>query len=113
MLQGRLRKPRRRKTAHGWKRPRRSWLRPRQDLEAANAKLAQATQYYEVEYDHKQVRLTHEGEKAAQDIAGIGSFYTGANMEWPHLIEQSLRAHVVFEREKDYVVNGRQGHHRR
>ena len=25
-------------------------------------------------------------------------------MDWPHLIEQSLRAHVVFEREKDYVV---------
>jgi preprotein translocase subunit SecA len=74
------------------------------DLEAANAKLAQAVQYYEVEYDHKQVRLTNEGEKAAQDIAGIGSFYTGANMEWSHLIQQSLRAHVVFEREKDYVA---------
>jgi preprotein translocase subunit SecA len=25
-------------------------------------------------------------------------------MEWPHLLEQSLRAHVTFEREKDYVV---------
>ena len=25
-------------------------------------------------------------------------------MEWPHLIEQSLRAHVVYEREKDYVA---------
>ncbi len=74
------------------------------DLEAANAKLTQATQYYEVEYDHKQVRLTNEGEKAAQDIAGIGSFYTGANIEWSHLIQQSLRAHVVFEKEKDYVA---------
>ncbi|MHC5173400.1 MAG: preprotein translocase subunit SecA [Planctomycetota bacterium] len=25
-------------------------------------------------------------------------------MEWPHMLEQSLRAHVTFEREKDYVV---------
>jgi len=74
------------------------------DQEAAKAKLEQAIQYYEVEFDHKQVRLTNEGEKAAQDIAGIGSFYTGANMEWSHLIQQSLRAHVVFEREKDYVA---------
>ncbi len=74
------------------------------DLEAANAKLAQAIQYYEVEYDHKQARLTHEGEKAAQDIAGIGSFYTGDNVGWSHLIQQSLRAHVVFEKEKDYVA---------
>jgi preprotein translocase subunit SecA len=25
-------------------------------------------------------------------------------MEWPHMLEQALRAHVTFEREKDYVV---------
>jgi len=67
-------------------------------------KLTRATQYYEVEYDRHSVHLTHEGIGAAQDIAGIGSFYVGANMEWPHLMEQALRAHVVFEKEKDYVV---------
>jgi preprotein translocase subunit SecA len=75
-----------------------------EELDAAKARLEQTVQYYEVEFDHKQVRLTNEGEKAAQDIAGIGSFYTGANMEWSHLIQQSLRAHVVFEKEKDYVA---------
>ncbi|MHC4115122.1 MAG: preprotein translocase subunit SecA, partial [Planctomycetota bacterium] len=58
----------------------------------------------EVEYDKKAVHLTHEGISASQEIAGIGSFFTGSNMEWPHLLEQSLRAHVTFEREKDYVV---------
>ena len=70
----------------------------------AQAKLSQATQYYEVELDHKQVRLTDAGEKAAQDLAGMGSFYTGTNIDWPHLLQQSLRAHVVYEKEKDYVV---------
>jgi preprotein translocase subunit SecA len=74
------------------------------ELEAAQAKLAGATQYYEVEHDKKAVHLTHEGVGAAQDVAGVGSFFTGSNMEWPHLLEQSLRAHVTFEREKDYVV---------
>ena len=74
------------------------------EREAAEASLAQATQYYEVEHDRKAVHLTHEGVGAAQDIAGVGSFFTGSNMEWPHLLEQSLRAHVTFEREKDYVV---------
>jgi preprotein translocase subunit SecA len=74
------------------------------EIEAAKAKLERATQYYEVEYDRKSVHLTHEGIGAAQEIAGIGSFFTGSNMEWPHLLEQSLRAHVVFEREKDYVA---------
>ena len=73
-------------------------------LEQLETKLETTTQYYEVEYDRHSVHLTHEGIGAAQEIAGIGSFYVGSNMEWPHLMEQSLRAHVVFEREKDYVV---------
>jgi len=74
------------------------------DHEAAQARLAGAVQYYEVEYDRKAVHLTHEGVGAAQDIAGVGSFFVGSNMEWPHLLEQSLRAHVTYEKEKDYVV---------
>src|SRR6201999_4142454 len=44
------------------------------------------------------------GIAAAQEAAGVGSFYVGNNMEWPHLMEQSMRAHVVYERDKDYVV---------
>ena len=55
------------------------------------------TQYYEVELDRKSVHLTHEGIAAAQESAGVGSFYVGNNMEWPHLMEQSMRAHVVYE----------------
>jgi len=75
-----------------------------EQLDSAQQALIGATQYYEVEYDKKAVHLTHEGVGAAQEIAGIGSFFTGSNMEWPHLLEQSLRAHITFECEKDYVV---------
>lgn len=75
-----------------------------QEIETGQTRLTTETQYYEVEYDRKAVHLTHEGIGAAQEIAGVGSFFTGSNMEWPHLLEQSLRAHVTFEREKDYVV---------
>jgi preprotein translocase subunit SecA len=78
--------------------------RARKDLAEGEVKLPTATQYYETEVDKKSVHMTHEGVTAAQDSAGIGSFFTGSNMEWPHLIEQSLRAHVIYEREKDYVV---------
>ena len=74
------------------------------EIEIAQTRLESTTQYYEVEYDKKAVHLTHEGVGAAQEIAGVGSFFTGSNMEWPHLLEQSLRAHITFEREKDYVV---------
>ena len=75
-----------------------------QALEQAEAKKTGVTQYYEVELDRKSVHLTHDGIAAAQDAAGVGSFYVGGNMEWPHLMEQALRAHVVYERDRDYVV---------
>jgi preprotein translocase subunit SecA len=79
-------------------------------LEEAEAKKTGVTQYYEVEWDRKSVHLTHEGIAAAQEAAGVGSFYVGNNMEWPHLMEQSLRAHVVYEKDKEYVVErGRTG----
>ena len=74
------------------------------DLEQAETTLAHETAYYEIELDRKSVHMTHEGTGAAQDIAGVGSFYVGANMDWPHLMEQSLRAHLVYEKDKDYVV---------
>ena len=67
-------------------------------------KLTQTTQYYEVEYDRKSAHLTHDGIGLAQEQAGVGSFFVGSNMEWPHLMEQAIRAHIVFEREKEYVV---------
>jgi preprotein translocase subunit SecA len=73
-------------------------------LAAAEKEKEGITQYYEVELDRKSVHLTHEGIAAAQEAAGVGSFYVGNNMEWPHLMEQALRAHVIYERDKDYVV---------
>ncbi len=74
------------------------------ELVEAEAELAKQVQLYEVELDRKSAHLTHEGIRKAQDFAGVGSFYVGGNMDWPHLLEQSLRAHVVYEVDKDYVV---------
>jgi preprotein translocase subunit SecA len=62
------------------------------------------TQYYEVKPERKSSHLTHEGVAEAQRAAGIGSFYVDQNIDVPHLLEQSLRAHAVYERDKDYVV---------
>ncbi len=71
------------------------------DLEAQRD---QHTQYYEVEMDKKAAHLTHEGVAEAQKMAGIGSFYVGANVDFPHLLENALRAHAVYQRDRDYVV---------
>ncbi len=70
-------------------------------LEAARDRYAQ---YYEVERDKKAAHLTHEGIAQAQKQAGIGSFYVGNNMDFPHLLENALRAHVIYKRDKEYVV---------
>jgi len=48
--------------------------------------------------------LTHEGIEEAQREAKIGSFYVGENMDMPHLLEQAVRAHAVYTRDRDYVV---------
>ena len=83
----------------------------RAKIEAAETELVKAeddqqnhTQYYERELDRKSVNLTHEGIAAAQEAAGVGSFYVGENVEWPHLMDQAMRAHVCYELDKDYVV---------
>ncbi|MDY7109018.1 MAG: preprotein translocase subunit SecA, partial [Planctomycetota bacterium] len=83
----------------------------RQRLEKAQQRLPQLeaerdkyTQYYEVELDKKKATLTHDGIAEAQRKANIGSFYVGENIDLPHLLEQSIRAHTVYQRDRDYVV---------
>ncbi|MBX3387742.1 MAG: preprotein translocase subunit SecA [Phycisphaeraceae bacterium] len=65
---------------------------------------AKHTQYYEVEMDKKRVSLSHDGIAEAQRLAGVGSLYVGENMDLPHLLEQAVRAHVVYQRDRDYIV---------
>ncbi len=74
------------------------------ELESKERELEATPSLYKVELDKKSAHMTDEGVVVAQEIAGIGSFYVGANMEWPHLMDQALRAHLVFEKDKDYVV---------
>ena len=78
-------------------------------LPGLEAERDQYTQYYEVEREKKASHLTHEGVAEAQKQAGIGSFYVGNNMDFPHLLENALRAHVIYKRDKEYVVQGDEG----
>ncbi len=62
------------------------------------------TRYFEVEMDRKQAHLTHDGINEAQKSAGLGSFYVGQNVDLPHLLSQAVRAHTVYQRDRDYIV---------
>ncbi|CAG0960631.1 Protein translocase subunit SecA [Phycisphaerales bacterium] len=74
------------------------------DLPTLERERSQFPQFYEVKMDRKQAHLTHDGVSEAQRHAGIGSFYVDENLDLPHLLEQSIRAHTVYERDRDYVI---------
>jgi len=55
------------------------------------------------EKDHS-AHLTDVGVREAERLAGVESFYTAGNMEWPHLIDNALKAHHLYRRDVNYVV---------
>ena len=62
-------------------------------------------EHFEVKLKEHQCLLTDAGIERAEQLAGVDSFYSNpAHMDWPHLLEQSLRAHHIYEKDKDYVV---------
>jgi preprotein translocase subunit SecA len=60
--------------------------------------------YYEVKEKEHTVHLTDDGVRKAEELAGVESFYTAGNMEWPHLIDNALKAHHLYHKDKRYVV---------
>ncbi len=74
------------------------------ELPRLEADRKQHTQYYEIELERKSCHLSHDGVAEAQRVAGVGSLYVGENIDLPHLLEQALRAHVVYQRDRDYII---------
>lgn len=60
--------------------------------------------YFEVKEKERTCHLTDAGVRKAEELAGVESFYTAGNMEWPHLIDNSLKAHHLYHKDKQYVV---------
>ena len=48
--------------------------------------------------------MTDAGVREAERLAGVESFYTAGNMEWPHLIDNALKAHYLYKLDVNYVV---------
>ncbi|MBI4834465.1 MAG: preprotein translocase subunit SecA [Planctomycetes bacterium] len=59
---------------------------------------------YEVKEKENTVILTDTGITTAQNLIGVDTFYDGKNMEWPHHIEQALRAKELYKKDKEYIV---------
>ena len=59
--------------------------------------------HFEVKEKEHSANLTDEGVRAAEKLAGVESFYTAGNMQWPHLIDNSLKAHHLYKLDVNYV----------
>ncbi len=60
--------------------------------------------HYEVKEKEKSTNLTDEGIGVVEKELGVDSIYSDIHMDWPHYIEQGLRAHSLFIKDTDYVV---------
>ena len=71
------------------------------------ARLLKKDAHFEVKEKERTCHLNDDGVREAEHLAGLESFYTPGNMEWPHLIDNALKAHFLYKRDRDYVeMNG-------
>lgn len=68
------------------------------------ARLLKKGIHFEVKEKERSAHLNDVGIREAERIAGVESFYTPGNMEWPHLIDNALKAHHLYRLDDQYVV---------
>ena len=59
---------------------------------------------YVLDEKHKSVTLTDQGIEKVQLLLGIDNLYSAENSRLVYHLDQALRAQVVFNRDRDYVV---------
>src|SRR5690242_9077021 len=59
---------------------------------------------YTIDEKHKSAALTEEGVLKLEKLLNVGNLYDPQNIEWNHHVQQALRAHVLYQRDREYVV---------
>jgi preprotein translocase subunit SecA len=59
---------------------------------------------YTLDEKARSVLLTDEGVVAVEQLLGIDNLYAPHHMETLHVVQNALRAHVLYKRDVDYVV---------
>ncbi|MDR2439415.1 MAG: SEC-C domain-containing protein [Planctomycetaceae bacterium] len=60
---------------------------------------------FEVKEKEHTANLTDAGVRHAEKLVGVESFYTAGNMEWPHLIDNALKAHYLYKLDVNYMIS--------
>ena len=61
--------------------------------------------HVEVDQSTGHVDLTDAGAAACETHLAVANIYASGDVDWPDLIRQALRAHLLLERDRDYVVD--------
>ena len=64
----------------------------------------QKGKHYEVDEKHRHVIITDEGLEVAEKLLGVDDLFSDTNIGIVHILEQSIRAHNLYHRDKDYIV---------
>ncbi|MBV8071745.1 MAG: preprotein translocase subunit SecA, partial [Acidobacteriaceae bacterium] len=59
---------------------------------------------FTVDEKHRTVALTEEGVLKVEKLLNTGNLYDPANIEMNHHVQQGLRAHILYQRDRDCVV---------
>jgi len=59
---------------------------------------------FTVDEKHRTVALTEQGVLKVEKLLTMGNLYEADNIEMNHHVQQALRAHVLYLRDRDYVV---------
>jgi preprotein translocase subunit SecA len=59
---------------------------------------------FTVDEKHRTVALTEQGVLKVEKLLNTGNLYDPANIEMNHHVQQALRAHILYQRDRDYVV---------
>ncbi|MEO2147139.1 MAG: preprotein translocase subunit SecA [bacterium] len=60
--------------------------------------------HYEVKEKERSASMTEAGIVCAQELLGVSSFYEPGFEDWPHYLENAIRAHTLYNLDKEYVV---------
>lgn len=60
--------------------------------------------HYEVDEKHRHVIISDEGMALAEKLIGVEDLFTSDSLGIVHMIEQSIRAHNLYKKDDEYVV---------
>jgi len=77
-------------------------------IEERDGKIGQAVKHFTGEYTvdekAKSAALTEEGVTRVEQLLNVDNLYESKNIELLHHVNQALKAHALFQRDVDYVV---------